>query len=297
MKRVIFPLISFLLVVFIVLNLDFGKIAQFLRKAPGALLMVAFVFYVFTFVLRAFRWKLMLYEVPFGKLFSVVAIHTMANNLYPARTGELSFIYLLGGLGRERLFSVLLLARFMDILCIGVIFSFSVLFLTVDKAYWLLFPLTVVFSAVLVAFLFVAEKFIPERGFLGGVKLFFLNTKEALLSLKNYVPAVFAASLLIWIVKYIAFYFLTLSVFKSFGLAVSFWQAVFGVSFSELTTVLPIHSVGGYGTFEAGWTGAYVILGFSRKVAVTSGFLFHTLLLLFSIILGLPFLVLYKFHK
>jgi len=236
-------------------------------------------------------------ELPFSRLFSVVAIHTLANNIYPARTGELSFIYLLRELDKGRLFSVLLLARFMDIVCIGMIFSLSVAFLAMNRVYWLFFPLAVVVAAFLSFLLLFVERFIPETGVLVKVKSFLSSTRCAFFSLKPYVFPVFLASFLVWAIKYVAFYFLTLSIFTTFGVHISFWQAVFGVSFSELTTVLPIHSVGGYGTFEAGWTGAYILLGFDRKMAVTSGFLFHTLLLLFSLMVGLPFLVRYKFHK
>ncbi len=297
MKKTLFPLISLFLIIFIIINLDFYKLLCFLENTSWKLLFLAFIFYILSFALRAFRWKLMINTVPFSRLFSVVAIHTLSNNIYPARTGEFSFLYLLKEFNKEKLLSMLFLARFMDIICIGIIFTLSVAFLAMNRVYWLLFPMTISVIVLLSLFLVILEKFIPEKGIFIKVKDFFLNTKEAFFSLKAYVFSVFIASFFIWIIKYIAFYFIALSVFKSFGIEVSFWQTVFGVSFSELTTVLPVHSIGGYGTFEAGWTGAYIILGFERKIAVTSGFIFHTLLLLFSIILGLPFLIRYKFHE
>ncbi len=297
MKKTLFPFISLFLIIFIIINLDFYKLLCFLENTSWKLLFLAFIFYILSFALRAFRWKLMINSVPFSRLFSVVAIHTLSNNIYPARTGEFSFLYLLKEFNKEKLLSMLFLARFMDIICIGIIFTLSVAFLAMNRVYWLLFPMTISVIVLLSLFLVILEKFIPEKGIFIKVKDFFLNTKEAFFSLKAYVFSVFIASFFIWIIKYIAFYFIALSVFKSFGIEVSFWQTVFGVSFSELTTVLPVHSIGGYGTFEAGWTGAYIILGFERKIAVTSGFIFHTLLLLFSIILGLPFLICYKFHE
>jgi uncharacterized membrane protein YbhN (UPF0104 family) len=95
-------------------------------------------------------------------------------------------------------------------------------------------------------------------------------------------------SLAIWSLKFLAFFLLLKEMVKSTLFPLNYWKVVLGTSASELTTVLPIHSIGGIGTYEAGWIGAFIIMGMSRKVAVTMAFLFHMVLLLFSVLLGVP---------
>lgn len=297
MRKNLFSFVSILLLILILLNLDFSKLKDFLFKADILFLVLSFFIYVFSFFFRALRWKIMIENISLKRLFSVVAIHTLSNNVYPARSGELSFIYLLKDFNKSFIASVLLVARLTDILCIALLFCLSLFFLTVNNNYWFFLPVIMCLILLILCSVIFAERLLPSKGYIGKIKNFVIDMKNALFDLEKKLLPIFICSFIIWIVKYIAFYFLAISIFKSFGFTISFWQLVFGVSFSELTTVLPFHNIGGFGTFEAGWAGAYIILGFHRKLAVTSGFIFHSLLLIFSALLGVPFLLSYKFTE
>jgi len=72
---------------------------------------------------------------------------------------------------------------------------------------------------------------------------------------------------------------------------------VLGTTAAELTTILPIHGVGGFGTYESAWAGAYYLLGFTKQLAIKAAFSFHLIALLYSVILGVGSLILLKFVK
>ena len=46
---------------------------------------------------------------------------------------------------------------------------------------------------------------------------------------------------------------------------------------AELSATLPIHSLAGFGTYEAAWTLAFTQLGLPTEIAVLSGFATHLL--------------------
>ncbi len=293
--RRLFPLLTLALVAAVVANVDVRAAATFFRRVPMAPLITAYLLYIASFAARALRWLVLIEGEGFFKLFRVVAIHTLSNNVYPARTGELSFIYLLKHHPSGRLSYILLSARVADMLCIGTFFGVSVLH--VGKSKSLLAPAA---AALLVCLLFTAAVVYaalkaPADRLPPKVSGFLEDFKASYSNLRGKFPQLFATSLMVWTAKYASFFFLTNAVLETMGRRVDFWSSVFGVSFSELTTVLPIHSIGGFGTFEAGWAGAYMLLGFPREEAVTSGLLFHVSLLSFCLLTGLPFLLLH--HK
>ncbi len=293
MKRAIFITVTLILLALVLYNLDWDKIKDFLHNCDLKKIAIAYILYIGSFWARALRWKIMLKKPVLTRLFSTVSIHTLANNIYPARSGELSFLYLLKEHKKSELASVLLIARLSDLASICLIFGTSVIVLFKDHfialASLALSGLICVVTLLTPKAIESIKKRLPQKL---AVKV--ENLHQALKEQKGLLPATFTASLIVWMVKYLSFFFLSNAVLESMGRRVSLWQAVFGVSFSELTTVLPIHSFGGFGTFEAGWTGAYMILGFPKEIAVTSGFLFHVSLLLFSTLTALPFLMLHK---
>ena len=293
MKRAAFISVTLILLALVFYNLDWDKIKDFLRNCDLKKIATAYILYIASFWARALRWKIMLKKPSLSRLFSTVSIHTLANNIYPARSGEISFLYLLKEHKKTELASVLLIARLSDLASICLIFGASVIVLFKDHSVALVsLALAVLICAATLLIPKATEKLkrkLPLK-LAGKVE----NIHQALKEQKKLLPATLTASLVVWMIKYLSFFFLSNAVLESMGRRVGLWQAVFGVSFSELTTVLPIHSFGGFGTFEAGWTGAYMILGFPKEIAVTSGFLFHVTLLLFSTLTALPFLMLHR---
>ena len=78
---------------------DFGDIGKAFRGADYPLAMTAVPLYFFGFWIRTLRWHYLLRpinDISIGRLYPIVLIGQMANNLAPGRIGELVRAYLLG---------------------------------------------------------------------------------------------------------------------------------------------------------------------------------------------------------
>src|SRR3989454_9108070 len=111
-------------------DIDPHELVGHLRRADPLLLLAAVALATLTFPLRTLRWQLILRDVggarfPLGPLWHATAIGFMANNLLPARAGELARAYVaqqrlpgrvstaLASIGVERVFDGLLLVGLM----------------------------------------------------------------------------------------------------------------------------------------------------------------------------------------
>jgi len=73
---------------------------------------------------------------------------------------------------------------------------------------------------------------------------------------------------------------------KVMGLDLAIWEIIFALSFTAFCNMFPIQSVASIGTIELPWTWALVSLGASSDAAITSGFSLHTIIILYSALLG-----------
>ncbi len=267
-------------------NIDWSIIKKTAKDISISHLAIAYIMYLLSFIARAIRWKVFLPDESIYHLFKVVALHTMSNNIYPARTGELSFIYLLKAkYPKSLLTSALIWARLSDMFCISVFFILSAFFTITNIHNAMEYITTTVILLLIITIAFTIAINLFQK--IEKLK----TTIDAIKTHIKLAPQIVITSVLIWTIKYTSFYFITKSIFKTQSMRINFWQSVFGVSFSELTTVLPIHSIGGIGTFEAGWTGAYVIMGFGKDISINTGVIFHAILLMFSIVTAVACLV------
>ncbi len=99
----------------------------------------------------------------------------------------------------------------------------------------------------------------------------------------------FGVTFLIRSFKYLAMYCLLLDLLWYQGLGIhllNFLQMIIALASSEITTFLPIQGIGGFGTWEAAWAGAFVLMGFSYDMAVLSGLGIHLLAQITEYIIG-----------
>ena len=59
-----------------------------------------------------------------------------------------------------------------------------------------------------------------------------------------------------------------------------------GQSLTLVTTILPIQGIGGFGSFEGAWAGAFLLLGVPKATAILSGIIIHLILFIYQAILG-----------
>jgi len=101
---------------------------------------------------------------------------------------------------------------------------------------------------------------------------------------------VLAISLALRLAKYGALYFLLYSILCSYGFNLhdlSFFKTILGITGAELTSILPIKGLGGFGTWESAWVITFKLMNFQPQLAIISGIGVHLITNLFEYILGI----------
>ncbi|MDP8219180.1 MAG: lysylphosphatidylglycerol synthase transmembrane domain-containing protein [Candidatus Theseobacter exili] len=305
--KVLFSVFGIAIAVFLLKQIDMKKFFSFIENVSLKWLLAALAVYSISYLLRSFRWKLMIFsrKIKLGNLFLVTSVHTMFNNILPARAGEVSYVYFLKkfqNISVTEGLATLFVARIFDLVALAVFFLLAVLFswaqinvpviklilITVFSVPVIVFCCLGLFSrrSIRVFRNYIEKKNIGKLPLVIKILIKLEELSEAILIVrtrKTFLPS-FLCTLGIWGVKFTSFFL----VVKSLNLSddFRFWNVVFGSTFSELTTILPIHSVAGIGTLEGGWTVGFLLLGMNKQLVIMSGFGFHIFLLLFSIILG-----------
>jgi hypothetical protein len=229
----------------------------------------------------------------------------MMNNLLPARTGELSYVYLLKKKNNRTTgdgLATLLVARILDFIGLAIIFFVSILLIKdvpgiIRNALWLIALFTIVVLVILAVLLFtgravlaflqkIAGRFHIENNRVINYLLKKGNeTVESLekIQIKKGGLFLIVLSLLIWGLNYVMVYLLITGMNVQFP----FLLVTVGCTFILLTTLLPIQGLGGFGTTETVWTLVFVPLGMSLNDAIISGFCYHIILIFYFIILGI----------
>jgi uncharacterized protein (TIRG00374 family) len=306
-------LITIVLVALLFTQINLGDIITTLKNINPIYLIAGFILYTCSYFFRAWRFHILLNkEVSIKDLFNIGCVHNMMNNLLPAKTGELSYIYLINKYHDRTIgegIATLLIARIFDIISIAALFLVS--FVIVIHS--LTTNMTAVYWVILVLGLFIVLLFIflkKSRSFLkAGVKLcshigiektrpvnFILkNGEETIAALeiarttKDYsFITIFLLSLWIWGCIYAFTTLLVIAMHIHAGLP----AIVFACTFAFMTVILPVQGIGNFGTFEAGWTLGFISIGVPPELAVSAGFSFHIINILFIGILGLTGIIL-----
>jgi uncharacterized membrane protein YbhN (UPF0104 family) len=86
-----------------------------------------------------------------------------------------------------------------------------------------------------------------------------------------------------WLSLYLFNYILI----KTLNIDLDFPTVIFSTSFAVFTTVLPIQGIGGFGTLEGGWSAGLIAAGLKSEVAICSAFIFHMVMIMYFLVLGL----------
>lgn len=101
-------------------KIDIAALGQALARLDWALLLAAIAVFLTTFIVRTFRWQSLLTPtkpVPFRRLFGVIFIGYMANNVLPARLGEFVRAYVLSrkeGVRKSTTLATIFIERIFD---------------------------------------------------------------------------------------------------------------------------------------------------------------------------------------
>ncbi len=245
--------------------IGFDKFVKFFKELSLFNILTAFGLYIFSYLTRAYRWKIVLSIKDFKKLFKITAFNTVFNIFLPFRTGELSFFYMLKkeNIPVSETTISFFTVRIFDAISLFTVFLVSYLLLKGNV-------LLSFFIVILMPFVFYVLKGVVHLLNVEKLKAF---SKETL-HLKNLL-ILYSLSLLTFISKFTGFYFVLPK-----NLKLSFIESFFASSAGDLTTVLPIHGLAGIGTYEGGFAGVLIFIGVDKETALLASVFVHIFILL-----------------
>lgn len=298
-------IITFILLVLLFSQIKVGDIIKILYNIDPIYLVLGFILYLISHVLKALRFYVLLHrEVSIKDLFSIVCIHTLAVNIFPARSGELSYIYLLNKNSNKNIkdgASTLILARILDIIAILILFFISIIMAKnlpdiIAKTIPLIVFLAIIIVTILLMLIYNLKKITHN---LKKVSFHLqLNDKKSMKYIINKMDE-FAESNFhvdqkqfilsaiisvgIWIVLYSVIYIVVIAMDINIG----FVAFLLATTFYLMISILPIQGIGGFGTFEGSWALSFMSVGVIKESAISSGFIIHIVFILYMIILAL----------
>jgi len=308
--------VSLGLLLFLFSQIRFSDFVQTFQNIYVPALIGFMIFSLMGSSLRAWRYKWLLHpeSISWKNIFLVTFIRNLFVDLFPARIGSLSYIYLLNKKLRysfEASSSTFVIAFLFDFLTLSPILIMAVFFVGMGTPAFSA-PIMVILSIIFfLAFFIMLWKIIPISNLLLEIYTFLLKmTKlrkkkwadisiekiklsiDSLNQIRNrniYWP-VFFLSLLIRLVKYISLYLLLFSILHSHGIffnTMNFFKTILGITGAEMSSALPIKGIGGFGTWESAWVLTSKLMNFEISLAVISGIGIHLISNLFEYTLGI----------
>jgi len=314
-KKAIPPAIALLLIILLLRQISVQALLDLFNNLSYKWLLVGMGFYTLTNVCRAVRLHVLLPNrtTQVGYLTLISIAQSMFNNILPARTGELSLVYLLYRyqfVPVEEGTLALVIARIFDYFAVAILFVVAALFslnqLPLRVGYFIVIVMIAMLISIAGVLVLAALRWrslafiqtILKR--LPGVKdqwIDWFSKKvtqviqafEAIHSIRQH-GYVFLWSLITWLSTFLWFNAFLFSV----GIETTFMLMIVGATFAVLSKAIPFISIGGLGAHEAGWTVGFMLIGFETALAISSGFVVNILTLISSVILGLPGLLLLR---
>ncbi len=258
---------------------------------------------------RTWRWHYMLRPLKFirlNRLFPVVVIGYMGNNVYPFRAGEVLRSYVLRrreNVAMSASLATVIVERVFDGL-VMLMFVFAALPLAPlpnDNLRNIVIIASVLFFGALLFFFtlaampkraqryseIIANAFLPKRVRIPILEMTnrFLEGLEALRSFR-YVIMIFATSVIIWLLETIKYWF----IMHAFDFEVSFFALMLMNGVVNLATTLP--SAPGYiGTFDAPGIAILEMYGVDAVIAAAYTLVLHAALWLPITLLGIYYMI------
>jgi len=297
--------ISALFVLVVGSSVDFRETRKALDSGNYAYIPLAVLLSLLTNILRSYRWKYVLnplQRVSVQRLFSGVAVGYMANNVLPARLGEVVRSYYLGkkeGLSKSSVLATIVVERLFDGLTLLIFLALISLFFNfpdwVKAVGWLTAAVLIAFSAVLGVLVVkrestlglvervtawlpgpVAERVHDLTGsFLTGLAI--LNhVRDTLL--------VLTFSVLGWIVEAGTYYVVGLC----FDFHLPVYGAMIAVAIVNFGILLPA-APGYIGTFEFFSVSALGLVAIDKSVALSYALVLHAVLIVPITLIGMVY--------
>jgi uncharacterized membrane protein YbhN (UPF0104 family) len=316
---------SVLLIWFLFTKIEFKEFVQTFSRIyiPGLLgfMIIALI----GATLRAWRYKWLLspYPTTWRDVFLVTFIRNLFVDLFPARVGSLSYVYVLNKSLKypfESASSSFVVAFILDFLTLSPFLAFAVLavglgktsisnttllaisflfFLLVFLVFWKVTKIIEIASNLYRWFLRVIKQDKKKWAEVSFQKIH--STIDELHKIKERRIGwpLFVLSLGIRLAKYGSLFFLLYALLRSHGFSLeslSFSKTILGITGAELTSALPIKGIGGFGTWESAWALTLMLMGYEKRIAILSSGV-HLITNLFEYALGIGSILLLTIFK
>ena len=294
--------LSIALLVYALHGVNFGVVAETLRRSNVPLFVLSTVAATLIFPLRAVRWRVILDPVepriPLGRLWRAVAVGMMVGNIVPARAGELARAYALSrehprvgfaaafaSVAVDRVFDAVVLLLLLFLAMVDPAFPSGTRVADQPIANWagggiiavvaVLFALYAVVlfpQRVLTLFELVVRRLAPKLEARGRDALVAFASGLSVLRSPRRFGAVLFWTLLHWLMNALAFWL----GFRAVGIVAPFSAALFVQGIIAIGVAIP-SAPGFFGVFEAVAKESLAVYGVGPDLAVAWAIGFHIL--------------------
>lgn len=279
----------------LILNISIAEISKTIDKINLKWIFIAFGFHLCSYIFRTIMMFLLFrkHKISFILLLQTHFIHNFYVHLIPASLGELSFpILLKKHISTKESISGLIVARlfllFISLLAftISLIFALESFSLSINKIYIIVFISVIL----LISIFFLRKKIMLLLNKISILKKIKDNIISVYLTIKQYINNLKSINLslklfLFSILNFFGFIGFYCIILHAIGINLSIWQVVFVSSIGLAFILLPIKSIGGFGTTEGSWTIGLMLFGVLKETAIEAGFVIHIFALINVIIL------------
>jgi len=303
MKKYLKPLVGLPISIFFLWlalrNFNLLDLRNILKSTAWGWFFLALLVYIFGYILRTIRWKILLsplVRVKISKLFPVLTFGFLINNILPARAGELARAFAarhLTKLPAASCFGSIALERLTDFFGLGFFLVVAAGILPTESVpLWKIFGLFLTGVAVMGLLFGLIRKYTRsiesiKAGFLKKVLQLIINITDGFVALKSFkrFSAVLGIAVLVWGNEVFSIFLFS----KAFGLNLTYVQAaalIVGLSVGVMIPAAP----GYVGTYEFFGKKTLVLMGFAASLALPFVLVVHFVQFLTSSLLGLPYL-------
>ena len=302
--NILYFVIGLFVLYFLLKQINFHDLIQLIFQVKIEYFLLGGLLYLCKSLMRALRFKRInqRFSPRFLEMLRLTLATSLASQIMPMKLGELSYVYLIKKEEKSSIsygLSSLIVIRLIDLLAISLLFivitlithpsaKLSIYFQSI--LWFIAFLLAIIFGLLILSAFdranlqFLLRFRLVER--LPLLKKLALGLDNFLTNLKQYTILEYlewtGLASIEWLINYFIFYVLMVGL----GLTPTFFDTVVSVTFASLASVLPINSIGNFGTQEAGWATGMVLLGYSKEIAIASGFATHLLTMAYMLLFG-----------
>jgi uncharacterized membrane protein YbhN (UPF0104 family) len=297
-------LLSAALCAFLLRHIDPREILRWLARVDRPLFAGYVLLSVAGLLARAWRYRMLIGEwIGLFPLVLVTAARNFLVDLFPARLGSLSYVFLLTrrfGVPLEPVLSSFVVTFFYDLFAMTLLIGVALVleFGRFEGAAAVGAAASALGAVVVVAFLRLApalryaaarcHRF--ARGEAIATRLERTAVEIEQTHARGLTLELLGISFVIRLLKFSAYWILLLAVVHGQDLRsvdLPFWTVFLGIAAAELSATLPVHGIAGFGTYETAWAIGFRELGVPFRVAILSGFATHLLSQIYDYSLGL----------